>query len=435
MNISPSIFKYFFGYGVLIFPLFLLLGPLISEVYLILLVLFALYYIHKENKFHFYQNKFVIFFFIFYISTLISTIINFYNYDYSKSGILYFRIPLFSIAIWYALTKYDLFSKKIIIFYIIFLSIIIIDSLIQFSFGKNILGYSVISSRISSFFGEELILGGFLLRTLPFFLICIILNDKFFYKKLNIIYCLIISLICVTIYLTGERSSFFLLILFFTTIFFSNKYLRKFIIIITIFSIFFSFIISQLKLSDEINPSNRMFTKTYNQFTGKGEEQYEKYKKKLYNKVYIFSHDHHGHYLLSYKIFKDFPILGAGPKGFRYLCRNKIYILENNDGCSTHPHNTYFQILTSNGIIGFSLLIIGFLYLLIEIFRCKKKINIEKQFDKYMVAENVILSAVFVNFWPLIPNGNFFNNWISMSYFYPIGFYLYFKFRNEKKLS
>ena len=435
MNISPSIFKFFFGYGVLIFPLFLLLGPLISEVYLILLVLFALYYIHKENKFHFYKNKFVIFFFIFYVSTLISTLINFYNYDYAKSGILFFRIPLFSIAIWYALTKYDFFSKKIIIFYIIFLSIIIIDSLIQFSFGKNILGYKVISGRISSFFGEELILGGFLLRTLPFFLICIILNDKFFYKKLNIIYYLIISLICVTIYLTGERSSFFLLILFFTTIFFSNKYLRKFIIIVTIFSIFFSFIISQFRLSDEINPSTRMFAKTYNQLIGKGEEQYGKYKKKLFNKVYIFSHDHHGHYLLSYKIFKDFPILGTGPKGFRYLCRNKIYILENNDGCSTHPHNTYVQILTSNGIIGFLFLIIGFLYLSIEIFRCKEKINNEKQFDKYMLAENIILSSIFVNFWPLIPTGNFFNNWLSMSYFYPIGFYLYFKFRNEKKFS
>ena len=438
MNISPSIFKYFIGYGVLIFPIFLLLGPLISEVYLILLVLFALYNIHKENKFHFYKNKFVIFFFIFYISTLISTLINFYNYDYVKSGILYFRIPLFSIAIWYALTKYDLFSKNIIIFYIIFLSIIIIDSLIQYYFGKNILGYNVISSRISSFFGEELILGGFLLRTLPFFLICIILNDKFFYKKLNIIYCLIISLICVTIYLSGERTSFFLLILFFTTIFFSNSYLRKFIIIITIFSIFFSFIISQFRLSDDVNPSVRMFSKTIYQLTVGGEEQYEKSEKsekKLFNKFYIFSRDHHGHYLLSYKIFKDFPILGTGPKGFRYLCRNKIYIVENYNGCSTHPHNTYAQILTSNGIIGFLLLIIVFLYLSIEIFRCKKKINNEKQFNKYMVAENVILSAIFVNFWPLIPTGNFFNNWLSMSYFYPIGFYLYFKFRNEKKFS
>ena len=439
MNFQNNILKFFFGYGLCIFPLLLLIGPLVAEIFLILLIAFAFYYIFKSNKAYFFLNKYSIFFLIFYLSTLISTLHNFYNFDYAKSGISYFRIPMFSIAIWYVLTRYDLFFKNniknIINFYIIFLTIIIIDSLIQYCFGKNILGYNVISSRISSFFGEELILGGFLLRTLPFFLICIILNDKFFYKKLNIIYCLIISFTCVIIYLTGERTSFFLLILFFVIIFFSNRYLRKFIIIITIFSIFILFTISQFRLSDEINPSKRMFVKTYNQLIGKGEEEYGKDKKKLFNKIYIFSHDHHGHYLLSYKIFKDFPILGTGPKGFRYLCRNKIYILENNDGCSTHPHNTYVQILTSNGIIGFLFLIIGFLYLSIEIFRCKEKINNEKQFDKYMLAENIILSSIFVNFWPLIPTGNFFNNWISMSYFYPIGFYLYFKFRNEKKFS
>jgi O-antigen ligase len=435
MNFSTTIFKFLFGYGILVFPLLLLVGPLISEVYLILLVLFSSYYIYKENKFDFYLNKFLIFFLLFYISTLVSTLVNFYNYDYAKSGIMYFRIPLFSIAIWYTLTKYNLFSKKIINFYIIFLLIIIIDSFLQFSIGKNILGYQVIKNRISSFFGDELILGGFLLRILPLFLIFIIIDNNFFNKKLNIFYSLIVSLVCVTIYLTGERSSFFLLILFFTIIFFSNKYLRKFIIVITIFSIFFSFTISQLRFSDELNPSIRMFNKTYNQLIGKGEEQYTEYKKQVFNKFYIFSHDHHGHYLLSYKIFKDYPILGVGPKGFRYLCRNKTYILENDDGCSTHPHNTYIQILTSNGVIGFSLLIIAFLYLLIEIFRSKKKINNKKNFDNYIVAENVILSAVFINFWPLIPTGNFFNNWLSMIYFYPIGFYLYFKFINEKKLS
>ena len=69
-----------------------------------------------------------------------------------------------------------------------------------------------------------------------------------------------------------------------------------------------------------------MFQKSYNQVLGIGEEQYEKHKKKLFSKIYIFSHDHHGHYVLSYKIFKDHMIIGTGVKGFRYLCRNKIYI-------------------------------------------------------------------------------------------------------------
>ncbi len=292
MDFQNNILKFFFGYGLCIFPLLLLIGPLVAETFLILSIAFAFYYIFKSNKSYFFLNKYSIFFLIFYLSTLISTLHNFYNFDYAKSGISYFRIPLFSIAIWYILTKYDLFSKNniknITIFYIIFLSIIIIDSLIQYYFGKNILGYNVISNRISSFFGEELILGGFLLRTLPFFLICIILNDKFFFKKLNIVYCLIISLTCVIIYLTGERSSFFLLILFFVIIFFSNWYLRKFIIIITIFSILISFMISQFRLSDEINPSARMFTKTYNQLTGKNDKQYEKYKKKFLIKFIFF---------------------------------------------------------------------------------------------------------------------------------------------------
>ena len=71
-----------------------------------------------------------------------------------------------------------------------------------------------------------------------------------------------------------------------------------------------------------------MFIKSFNQIVGKGEEQYEQHKKKIFDKVYIFSHDHHGHYMLSYKIFKDYPLIGSGARGFRYLCRNKIYILE-----------------------------------------------------------------------------------------------------------
>ena len=60
-----------------------------------------------------------------------------------------------------------------------------------------------------------------------------------------------------------------------------------------------------------------MFNKSYNQVFGIGEEKYEKHKKKLFNKVYIFSHDHHGHYLLSLKIFKDHMIFGTGIKRFQ----------------------------------------------------------------------------------------------------------------------
>ena len=180
-----------------------------------------------------------------------------------------------------------------------------------------------------------------------------------------------------------------------------------------------------------------MFVQTYNQVIGKNitnkkdEGTFENYKKKFLNKFYIFSHDHQGHYMLSYKIFKDYPLAGTGIKGFRYLCRNQIYILDNNDGCSTHPHNIYVQILVSNGLIGFFLIIFVFFYIVKEIFLSRKKINYQREFNKDETSKAILIASIFVNFWPLIPSGNFFNNWLSMIYFYPIGFYLYFKHKTK----
>ncbi len=200
------------------------------------------------------------------------------------------------------------------------------------------------------------------------------------------------------------------------------------------FFVLFALVIPQFKISEEFDPATRMFKKSYNQIIGKGEEQYEEHKKKILNKIYIFSHDHHGHYMLSYKMFKDNPIIGVGTKGFRYLCRNKIYILEKNDGCSTHPHNTYVQILVSTGVIGFSFLIFAFFYVIKEIFLCRKELNLTKEFDKFKNYKAIIISLIFVNIWPLIPSGNFFNNWLSMIYFYPVGFYLHLKFKDKQKI-
>ena len=151
----------------------------------------------------------------------------------------------------------------------------------------------------------------------------------------------------------------------------------------------------------------------------------------MFNKVYIFSHDHHGHYLLSYRMFKDHPIIGTGVKGFRYLCRNKIYILEKNDGCSTHPHNTYVQILVSTGLLGFTLLVIAFAFVVKELFNNRRKLLSIDHPDINQVSTSIMLSAIFVNLWPLIPTGNFFNNWLSMIYFYPLAYYFYFNFNRN----
>ena len=164
-------------------------------------------------------------------------------------------------------------------FLLLLFLLIIFDSLLQYYSGKNLLGYEIIKGRLSSFFGDELILGSFIIRLIPIFMIYLVMNDLIGDKKINFIYLFIISFACLVVYLSGERTSFGLLILFFFILFFMVKILRKFVILTFLAFLSIAFIASNLKTSSEIDPAKRMFNKSYSQIIGKGEERYEKHKK------------------------------------------------------------------------------------------------------------------------------------------------------------
>ena len=75
MNLNSINLNNFFNYGIIIFPLLLLIGPLISEIFLIIIVFYVGFFLYK-NESKLYLNKFTIFLGIFYFSTLISTLLN-----------------------------------------------------------------------------------------------------------------------------------------------------------------------------------------------------------------------------------------------------------------------------------------------------------------------------------------------------------------------
>ena len=95
------------------------------------------------------------------------------------------------------------------------------------------------------------------------------------------------------------------------------------------------------------DPSNRIFIKTFHQLTNhyfitnhipEVTQKDEGKKKEIIKKnILIFSEDHTGHYKLAFKLFKENPIFGVGPKGFRHYCRKVNYDPEIGI-CSTHPH-------------------------------------------------------------------------------------------------
>ena len=140
------------------------------------------------------------------------------------------------------------------------------------------------------------------------------------------------------------------------------------------------------------------------------------------DKKYIFSKNYHEIYHTSLKIFKDNIFFGIGPKNFRKFCNDINYKV--GSGCSTHPHNTYIQILTETGIIGFIYLFSVFVILSYYFMFHFYKMYLKKKpfFDDFQIA---LLVCIFISIWPLMPSGNFFNNWLSIVYFYPVGFFIW----------
>jgi len=92
--------------------------------------------------------------------------------------------------------------------------------------------------------------------------------------------------------------------------------------------------------------------------------------------------------------------------------------------CSTHPHNNYIQVAAETGIVGLGFIFFLFIFLvskLINLFVVKLRNNTNPSHD-YMLC---IFISFTLTLWPLTPSLNFFNNWINIIYFLPVGFYLY----------
>ena len=369
-------------------------------------------------------KKEIILFFLLYIIILISLFLTEYKNESFLASFFYFRYFLLSLAIFYLLKKYNFFFK---IFYnIIFLSIglVVLDSIIQYIFGFNLLGYEVIANQqgeliyLSSFFNEEKKLGSYLVRFLPLILSIIYFNkDKISLKKELII----LSIVSVPIFLSSERTALFLLIIFYFFYFLvSEKKLFFVSMAIIVFSLLFTF--------------QKDLTYKYINFTIEQTGLYVLKKpsnRPIHNDmVRYYSVEHENLSYTALKAFQKNFLFGTGVKSFYFYCRDTVEKFQfkiNKRGnyliCSTHPHNTYMQILSEIGIFGFIIIISLFfksLFTNLKIFLNKNKNNFIKSYF-------FINLSIIMNIMPLIPSGSFFNNWICLMIFFPIGFLLYLK--------
>ncbi len=407
-NVKERVLVTFPSLLIALIPFFLITGPFLSDLSVVLVSIFFLLNIFVKKEFSFLKNKFFIIFVIFFLYLLFNSIVKYYDIHNLRTSLGYVRFGLFSLGVFYFLNQ----NKKILnwVFYIFVFCFIILtlDGSIQFVFKENLLNTKVdLSGRISSLFGTEYVMGSYLSRLFPIFL-----ATTFYLFKEKKHYILLIStlfvMIEILIFLSGERAAFFF-----------NTFAAIFVIImikdfkkVRFISLIVSFILITLITMVDNSAKKRIWDNTINQIGFKTD------------KINIFSEVHESHYRSAYKMYLENKLIGIGVRNFRNFCHETKFKESNDRSCTTHPHNTYVQFLAELGLVGFCFLAGLFL---IFLYFCIKHLNGIVFKNKYYFNdfEICLLAAILITIWPFVPTGNFFNNWISIIYYYPVGFLLW----------
>ena len=401
-------------YIIPIYPLLLLTGPFLPDLILTFAAIIYIIYLSKNKGWtNFLNKKYNKIFFILYFIMVISSLFSEYPLYSLKTSIFHIRFIFFLNAIIYVYNNDSNLFKNFCLVNFFTLIFVSFDTIFQFYMGYNIFGLSSgNSARIGSFFGKELIVGSFLSRLFPFFIIYLFFFNE---KSINIfIKFAAIFFVGIAIYFSGERTSFAYFLISFFAIFLIIKNKKTIIFLVLVLFITLSYV--ALK---NVKSYNRMILQTINQI-------YDNKSKK----IFFFSKEHTVLAKISIKMFKNNKILGVGPKNFRNECFNnteKYIFLEEyapDHYCTTHPHNIFFQFLAETGVLGTLFYLVFFISIirlfLIEIFRIQK--NIISIF---------LLISLIISIFPFAPSGQFFNNWLSIFLF----FFLSFLIKDSKNVT
>lgn len=387
---------------VCLLPTSLMIGAGVSDTVVALSAIIFLIYTIIYKDWIYYKEKMFIYLIVFCIYSILVSLTSEFVINSLRSSLFYFRFPLMFVAIWFLLKNNKSFPHYLLLSIIFPLSIGFIYSFYQLV-DPDLELARFQDFRISGFFHNELVQGSYYLRLLIpslglFLFLGSSFKDKYFY------FFVFFSSIFV-ILLSGERASIalMLLFLFLLFIYLNISILKKLYLLI----IFTTLILTSIFYIPGLKA--RVYDNTRSLVIENG-------------KIQAFSRGHQEHYQSAIKMFKKNILTGVGVRNFRLECRKKEYKSIGINACTTHPHNTYVQFLAETGIIGFSFIFLFLIYIskfLIRNFFCILK---NKKID---VVTTVFAVSIFINIFPLVPTGSFFNNWMSAMYYLPLAFFFY----------
>ena len=377
-----------------IFPLAIITGNLSINTSIILISLIFL--ISSIIKISLLKGQKKIFLLLgFFFTSLLINLLFSNNFGLSSPRVIKFFFIIFFIVSFRFLVlnlEKNQINKIYKIWSIIF-TIIIIDLIIEFFKGTNIIGLSsqMPGWRLASFTGMESVIGnyfyGFALITLAYFYQNI--SNKKYLNLLLAIFFIIISLII------GERANFiktFIIIICFIFLVYDFSLRSKIFSIVALISLVFIFI--------NFNSSykNRYFSTHLLTILEKNG---------LSN--YLQTSQYGAQYNVAIEIFKDNPVFGVGIKNYRIENLNSKYNdlkhKENRLRWGTHPHQIHLEILSETGLFGYSCF---FIFVSLSIFFSIKSYLINKNIYQLSGILFVLTSML-----PLLPSGSFLSTYTS----------------------
>ncbi len=391
-------------------PFALISGPFLPDLIVVLCSGFFLIETFKHKLFNYYKNNFfkifLLFFFVINLSSFFSNDVESFKYT-----IGYIRYGIFTIFLFYVLKNFE--EAKFYFGYSLILAFVIltIDGFIQFFTGKNVFffelqKYNAELSYVTSFFDDEKKLGSFLSKMFPLLLISFLLIIQKLKKfQFTYFFSVLMVLSFILIFLSTERVAIFIICTFMMIVFLKSSFLLKpkifFFTATSIILILLFYYYPSLwgKMKSVLYSTGILFPGYTDDGKVLGEYEIGKF---------IYSKFHHDQILGSLKVFFNNPFFGIGAKNFK------------NTLIGWHPHNYHAQVLSETGIFSYLILFFTFFYFLIKVVKkIFQSLNLKSEIDLYL------LTSILLSLTP-IPSGDFFNNWVNIMIYIPIGYYLYF---------
>ena len=403
--------NYIINFIILLIPISYIIGNLALNLNVFLLIFFTFLYF-RGDVFHIkyvLTDKLILILFLYIL--LNGFFNNLLNFEFPNApsqnivlikSLLFLRFLILYFVIRFLVFKEIINYKLLFLFYGLCAFFVCFDLIIQYVFGKNLLGMEGGSRRLSGVFGDEYIAGGFIQKFFIFLPYAVLffsgIKNKFF---LHFLLLFIFGITLLGVLASGNRMPLFFTIFAFLLIFIYEKKLRKLIgSAFIVFLLVFSFL---LKTNNETYNHFNGFKDKSSEFISYFRESLSSSENVLPKNVYVKE------FVSGILTWQQNKMFGGGVKSFFLNCSSikKDIRTKFIGSCNTHPHNYYLEIAASLGIIGLFLTIVIFSIILIKSITFTLFSNILPKIQNIFVPFFIIFV---LEIFPLKTTGSFFTS-------------------------